>query len=46
MALPEVLTMDEVTAMLVGQSKKITPMDDETTDLFRQLAKKMVQQIE
>ena len=40
----EPLSMDDVTDMLVGQIGQFAPMDEETTDLFRQLMKKMMEQ--
>ena len=38
---PSLDDMADITAKLVG---KVTPMNEETTDLFRQLAKKMMEQ--
>ena len=40
----EPLSMNDVTDMLVGQIGQFAPMDEETTDLFRQLMKKMMEQ--
>ena len=39
----ELLSMDDVTAMIVGQIGKFLPIDDETTEQFQQLAKKMIE---
>ena len=36
--------MDDVTAMIAGQIGKFLPMDEETAEQFRQLAKKMMEQ--
>ena len=38
------LSIDDVTAMIAGQIGQLTPMDEETADLFQQLAKRMVEQ--
>ena len=38
------LSIDDVTAMIAGQIGQIVPMDEETMEQFRQLAKKMVGQ--
>ena len=38
------LTVDDVTEMIAGQVGQLAPMDEETTELFRQLAKKMMKQ--
>lgn len=35
--------MDDVTAMIVGQVGQLLPMDEETSDQFQQLAKKMIE---
>ena len=40
------LSVDDVTAMIAGQIGQLAPMDEETTDLFRQLAKKMITKTE
>ena len=42
----EPLSMDDVTAMIAGQIGQLLPMDEETADLFKQLAKKMMKGIE
>ena len=39
------LSIDDVTAMITGQIGQLAPMDEETADLFQQLAKKMMTQI-
>ena len=41
----ELLSMDDVTAMIVGQIGKFLPMDEETVEQFRQLAKRMMEQV-
>lgn len=41
----EPLSMDNVTAMIAGQIGRLLPMDKETTVQFRQLAKKMMKQV-
>ena len=38
------LTVDDVAAMISGQIGQFAPMDEETTDLFKQLANKMIEQ--
>ena len=38
------LSIDDVTAMITGQIGQLAPMDEETADLFQQLAKKMMEQ--
>ncbi len=38
------LSIDDVTALIAGQIGQIAPMDEETADLFQQLAKKMIEQ--
>ena len=38
------LSIDDVAAMVAGQIGQLTPMDEETADLFQQLAKKMIEQ--
>ena len=38
------LSIDDVTAMIAGQIGQLAPMDEETADLFQQLAKKMIEQ--
>ena len=40
------ISVDDVTAMIAGQIGQLAPMDEETTDLFRQLAKKMITKTE
>ena len=40
------LSIDDVTAMIAGQIGQLAPMDKETADLFQQLAKKMMGQID
>ena len=40
------LSIDDVAAMFAGQIGQLTPMDEETADLFQQLAKKMMKGIE
>ena len=40
------LSIDDVAAMVAGQIGQLTPMDEETADLFQQLAKKMMKGIE
>ena len=40
----ELPSMDDVAAMIAGQIGKFVPMDGETTEQFRQLAKKMMGQ--
>lgn len=40
------LSVDDVTAMIAGQIGQLAPMDKETADLFKQLAKKMMKGIE
>ena len=37
-------SIDDVTAMIVGQIGKFLPMDEETAEQFRQLAMRMVEQ--
>ena len=39
----ELLSMDDVTAMIAGQIGKFLPMDEETAGQFQQLAKKMIE---
>ena len=39
------LSIDDVTAMITGQIGQLAPMDEETADLFQQLAKKMMTQM-
>ena len=41
----ELLSMDDVTAMIAGQIGKFLPMDEETAEQFRQLAKRMIEQV-
>ena len=38
------LSIDDVTAMIAGQIGQLTPMDEETADLFQQLAKRIIEQ--
>ena len=38
------LSIDDVTAMIAGQIGQLAPMDEETADLFQQLAKRMIEQ--
>ncbi|HJC25429.1 MAG TPA: helix-turn-helix domain-containing protein [Candidatus Eisenbergiella merdavium] len=40
----EPVTMDDVAGMIAGQLGKLVPMDEETAEQFRQLAKKMMKQ--
>ncbi len=40
----EPLSMDDVAAMIAGQIGQFVPMDEETAEQFRQLAKKMMEQ--
>ena len=40
------LSIDDVAAMVAGQIGQLTPMDEETADLFKQLAKKMMKGID
>ena len=40
------LSIDDVTAMIAGQIGQLAPMDEETADLLKQLAKKMMKGIE
>lgn len=42
----EPLPMDDVTAMIAEQIGKLLPMDEETTERFQKLAKKMIKQVE
>ena len=42
----EPVSMDDVAGMVAGQIGKIVPMDEETAEQFRQLAKKMMEQAE
>ena len=37
-------SIDDVTAMIAEQIGKLLPMDEETTEQFQQLAKKMIEQ--
>lgn len=41
----ELLSMDDVTAMIAGQIGKFLPMDEEMAEQFRQLAKRMMEQV-
>ena len=38
------ISIDDITAMIAGQIGQLAPMDEETTDLFQKLAKKMIEQ--
>lgn len=38
-------SIDDVAAMIAGQIGQFVPMDEETTEQFRQLAKKMMGQV-
>ena len=38
------MTMDDVAGMIAGQLGQLVPMDEETAEQFRQLAKKMMEQ--
>ena len=40
----EPMTMDDVAGMIAGQLGQLVPMDEETAEQFRQLAKKMMEQ--
>ena len=40
------LSIDDVTAMVAGQIGQLAPMDEETSDLFQKLAKKLIEQME
>ena len=40
----ELMTMDDVAGMIAGQLGQLVPMDEETAEQFRQLAKKMMEQ--
>ena len=40
----EPVTMDDVAGMIAGQLGQLVPMDEETAEQFRQLAKKMMEQ--
>lgn len=39
------ISVDDVTAMIAGQIGQLALMDKETADLFQQLAKKMIEQM-
>ena len=39
------ISVDDVTAMIAGQIGQLAPMDEETVDLFQQLAKKMIENV-
>ena len=41
----EPVTMDDVAVMVAGQLGQLVPMDEETAEQFRQLAKKMMEQV-
>ena len=38
------LSIDDVTAMIAGQIGQLAPMDEETSDLFQKLLKKVMEQ--
>ena len=38
-------SIDDVTAMIAGQIGQLLPMDEETAEQFRQLAKRMMEQV-
>ena len=38
------LSIDDVAAMVAGQIGQLTPMDEETVEMFQQFAKKMIEQ--
>ena len=40
----EPVTMDDVAGIIAGQLGQLVPMDEETAEQFRQLAKKMMEQ--
>ena len=40
------ISVDDITAMVAGQIGQLAPMDEETTDLFQQLLKKVIAQPE
>ena len=40
------LSIDDVTAMVAGQIGQLAPMDEETSDLFQKLVKKLIEQME
>ena len=40
----KLISMDDVTSVIAGQIGQILPMDEETAEQFRQLAKKMMGQ--
>jgi hypothetical protein len=42
----EPLSMDDVTAMIVGQIGQLLPMDEETSGQFQQLMKKMMGRVD
>ena len=41
----EPLSLDDVTAMIAGQTGQLLPTDEETSGLSQQLAKKMMEQV-
>ena len=41
----ELHTIDDVTALVVEQLEKVMPLDDETSEQFQQLMKKMIEQV-
>ena len=40
----ELVSMDDVATMIAGRLGQLVPMDEETTEQFRQLAKNMMEQ--
>lgn len=42
----ESLSMDDVAAMIAGQIGQLLPMDEETSDQFQQLMKKMMGRVD
>ena len=38
------LSIDDVTAMITGQIGQLAPMDEETSDFFQKLLKKVMEQ--
>ena len=42
----KLISMDDVTSVIAAQIGQILPMDEETAEQFRQLAKKMIKQAE
>ena len=41
----ELHTIDDVTALVAEQLEKVMPLDDETSEQFQQLMKKMIEQV-